>query len=156
MKNLFIALAASLALAAPAQAAASDPLMVPIHQFMDGFNTGNEKSALAAFAPAVSIIDDIPPHVWTGPDAMTAWVKDLTAAESKAKITGGKVTIGIPTREISDGSRAYVVVPTVYHFLDHGKPMHDAATMTFALQKISGKWLIAGWSWNGSVPKPGK
>ena len=38
----------------------------PIHQFVDGFNSGNEKSALAAFVTAgVAIIDDGPPYVWT-------------------------------------------------------------------------------------------
>jgi hypothetical protein len=157
LNRLLFALVAPFAFVAPAVAAPSDPLMVPIHQFVDGFNDGNVKNALAAFAAAgVAIIDDVSPHVWTGPKAMATWVKDLTAAESKAGITGGTVTLGNPTRELSEGARAYVVVPSIYHFSQHGKPLHEAAHVAFALQKVAGTWLIAGWTWAGSTPQQGK
>jgi hypothetical protein len=157
LKCLLFALVASFAFVTPAVAAPSDPLMVPIHQFVDGFNDGHVKHALEAFAgPGVAIIDDVPPHVWTGPRAMATWMKDITAAQSKAGITGATLTLENPTRELSEGARAYVVVPSIYHFSLHGKPQHETSHVTFALQKVAGAWLIAGWTWAGSTPQEGK
>jgi hypothetical protein len=34
--------------------------------------------------------------------------------------------------------------------------MQEPAQMTFALQKVSGKWLITGWTWVGTTPQPRK
>jgi hypothetical protein len=36
--------------------------MVPVHQFLDGFNKGDMKTAAAACACPVFIIDEVPPH----------------------------------------------------------------------------------------------
>ena len=45
-------------------------VMAPVHQFIDGFNKGDTKAAIAACSDAVSIIDDLPPHEWHGSGAM--------------------------------------------------------------------------------------
>lgn len=157
VKICFLLIAMALAVGSPVGASpAADPLMAPVHQFINGFNAGDVKRAMATFAPSVAIVDDVAPFQWSGPKAMATWVNDLTASESKAGITDGKVTVGAPLREVTDGARAYVVVPTVYHFKEHGRPMHDTARMALVLRKIGGSWLIVAWTWAGATPRPGK
>lgn len=158
MKTLLLAFVASVLLAVPAGAAAADDqLMAPVHQFIDGFNKGDNKAAKASFVTTgLAIIDDVPPHVWTGTNALEAWIKALTAADRKEGNTDQSVTVGKPTREISDGARGYLVLPAVYRYKQHGKVLHEPAQMTFALQKVAGSWLITGWTWSGTTPQRGK
>ncbi len=157
MKAYFLLIAIAFAFGSPAKASpAADPLMATVHQFIDGFNAGDIKRAMAAFAPSVAIVDDPPPFQWSGPKAMATWVNDLTAFEKKAGITNGRATFGAPLREVTEGARAYVVVPTVYHFKQHGRPMADTARMALVLEKIRGSWLIVAWTWAGATPQPDK
>ncbi len=67
MRTLSVAVAL-LVFASQLPAAASDEtdVMVPIHQFVDGFNKGDAKTALAACDEQTSIIDEFPPHEWRG------------------------------------------------------------------------------------------
>ncbi|MDQ3175311.1 MAG: hypothetical protein M3Q91_16640 [Acidobacteriota bacterium] len=62
MHKIFIALAVA-GLAAGPTAAFDEKadVMVPVHQFVDGFNKGNTKTAAAASADQTSIIDEFPP-----------------------------------------------------------------------------------------------
>lgn len=157
MKRRLVFILALFALAGTQQApAAPDPVMAPINQIMNAFNAGDVKAVLAACDPAgISVIDDVPPFTWNGRAAMPTWLKDLSASESKAGITGGKVSFGAAIYRIANGSQAYVVLPTVYHFRQHGKPMHDSARMAFALRKSGNRWLISSWAWAGSTPVAG-
>jgi hypothetical protein len=158
MRTLLSAFVASALLAAPTGAATSDdPLMAPVHQFIDGFNKGDTKAVNASFVTTgLAIIDDVPPHVWTGTNALQAWIKDLSATDKKEGNTDQSVTVGNPTREISNGARGYLILPVVYHYKQRGTAMHEPAQMAFALQMVAGKWLITGWTWVGTKPQPGK
>ena len=132
---------------------AESPLMAPIHQFIDNFNKGDQKAAAAAFVPTgLAIIDEVPPHVWTGATALEDWAKDLGAHDKLVGVTGDSVTLGAATREISSGERGYVVVPVVYRYKEHGVAMREPAQMTYALQKGASGWLITGWTWVGTKP----
>ena len=150
MNKILAALAiASLALAAaPALASERTDVMVPVHQFIDGFNKGDTKMALAACAEQGSIIDDFPLHEWHGAGACSYWANDFDADARKNGITDGLVTIGKPRRVDIAADRAYVVVPAIYAYKMHGKPVKETgATMTLALQKGGAGWRIAGWAW---------
>ena len=152
MKNMIFGAMVSIGLAAGA-AEAETPLMAPVHQFIDSFNKGNQKAAAAAFAPtSLAIIDEVAPHVWIGPTALSDWARDLVANDQGLGFTGEAVALGAPTREVVSGDRGYVVVPVVYTYKEHGVAMREAAQMTYALQKGSGGWLIAGWTWVGTTP----
>lgn len=62
MHKIFIALAvAGLATGPTAAFDEKADVMVPVHQFVDGFNKGNTKTAAAASADQTSIIDEFPP-----------------------------------------------------------------------------------------------
>ena len=129
--------------------------MAPIHLFIDSFDKGDMKAAAAAFSPAgVNIIDDVPPHVWTGPNAFEAWSKALAASDQAEGNTDGAVTIGKPTREVVGGDTGYVVLPAVYTYKAKGVAVREAAQMVYALQKGTSGWQITGFSWVGTTPKP--
>jgi hypothetical protein len=131
-------------------AAASDQtdVMVPIHQFVDGFNKGDAKSALAACADQVSIIDEFPPHEWHGAGACTAWMEDYETYAKTNGVTDGVVTLGQPWHIDVTGARAYVVAPATFSSKHNGKPSTETgAAFIFALQKGATGWRITGWAW---------
>src|ERR1700730_3346570 len=129
--------------------AASDQtaVMAKVHQFVDGCNKGDTKSALAACASPASIIDEFPPHEWHGPTACADWSNAYDANAKKEGITDGIVTLGAPWHVDVTGDRGYVVVPVKYAYKQHGKPVIEPASVfTVALKKVAGGWRITGWA----------
>jgi ketosteroid isomerase-like protein len=123
-------------------------VLAPVHQFIDGFNKGDTKAALAACADETSILDDFPPHEWHGAGACAKWASDFDADAKMKGITDGVVTLGKPSHVDITGDRAYVVVPTSYTFKQKGKPVNEVGSiMTLTLKKSSSGWRINGWSW---------
>jgi ketosteroid isomerase-like protein len=140
-----------------ASASAADPeVMAPIQKFLDSFNKGDIAGAAATHSATadLTIVDEVPPHLWNGPQAVQAWSADLDADAKKNGITEPSATIGSPTRVESDGQKAYVVVPAVYSFKQNGKAMSEKAQMTFVLKKGASGWLIHAWTWTGPKPNP--
>ena len=155
MRRILIALTLSAALQAAA-AAQQKPVspektaaMAPVHQFVDGFNKGDTKSALAACADQTNIIDEFPPHEWHGAGACAQWANDFEADEKKNGVTDGRVTLGTPRHVDITGDRAYIVVPSSYSYKKNGKPMKETgSTFTFVLQKGAAGWRIIAWTWS--------
>ncbi|MGA8576824.1 MAG: nuclear transport factor 2 family protein [Candidatus Cybelea sp.] len=124
-------------------------VMATVHQFIDGLNRGDSKTALAACATQASIIDEFPPHEWHGPAACADWAAAYAAEAKKDGITDGIVTLGQPWYLAVTGDRAYVVVPATYAYEEHGKPVTERDSIfTVALRKSSMGWRITGWAWS--------
>jgi ketosteroid isomerase-like protein len=154
---LAISAGAALALAAGQAALAAPPADGPVaavHQFIDGFNKGDLTAAQAAHMPDAVIIDEVPPHIWRGPNAVQAWAGDLDKAAKAAGDTDQKVTLGAPIRSEVNGDTAYVVVPATYSYKQKGKPTVERAQMTVALRKDGDAWKITGWGWAGAPARP--
>jgi ketosteroid isomerase-like protein len=149
MNPLLIALAAILLSQTPAPAPQNVAVMAPLHQFIDGFNKGDTKSALGACAEQTSIIDEFPPHEWHGAGACAKWAADYDADEKKNGVTEGVVTL-TGTRHLAvTGDRAYVVALVNYAYKLKGKPMKETgSTLTVALQKTAGGWRMTAWTWS--------
>jgi len=123
-------------------------VMVPVHQFVDGFNKGDVKSAVAACADQTSIIDEFPPHEWHGAGACQKWANDYEADARKNGVTDGIVTLARPRHVDVAGDYAYVVVPASYKYKEKGKPVEEAtSTLTIALQRAGAGWRITAWTW---------
>src|SRR5438045_9320313 len=92
MIKLFLAvLAGALVLPALLMAATGD-VTAPIHQFIDGFNTGDTKSAYAAYATGdIVIVDEFPPHRWVGPQAAHEWAADYDKHAQATGVSDGTV-----------------------------------------------------------------
>ncbi|HSE12408.1 MAG TPA: nuclear transport factor 2 family protein [Rudaea sp.] len=148
MYKLLITAALAMFAASPAVATEQTDVMVPVHQFVDGFNKGDVNSALATCAEQTSIIDEFPPHEWHGAGACAKWADDYDANAKKEGITDGVVTLGKPRHVDVSGDRAYVVVPASYTFKQKGKAKKEThAVMALSLQKVAAGWRITGWSW---------
>lgn len=135
----------------------ADPqLMAPIQKFMDSFNKGDVAGAAATHASTadLTIVDEVPPFVWRGAQAFTAWSAALDADAKKNGITEPMVSIAPATRVETSGDVAYVIVPATYSFKKGGAAMREAAQMTFVMKKAGGAWLIHGWTWTGPRPAP--
>jgi ketosteroid isomerase-like protein len=147
MRRSIVALALA---AAAGSAAASDKtdVMATVNQFIDGFNKGDVKSALAACASPASIVDEFPPYAWQGPTACADWAGDFEANAKKDQITDSVVTLAKPKHVVVAADRAYVVVKADYDYKLKGKRVSQkGATMTLALQKSAAGWRITGWAW---------
>ena len=156
MRYLTVGALLCLGMGASASAATPDAqLMAPIQKFIDSFNKGDVAGAAATHAATadLSILDEVSPHLWHGPDAFKAWSTALEADSQKRVITDPVVKISAPTRVEASGDAAYVVVPAVYTFKEGGVAMREAAQMTVVLKKDAGGWLIHGWTWTGPKPR---
>ena len=108
MKSAILGIVCVAALSAsPAMAAANAALEAPIHQFIDDFNKGDAAGAAATHLPSVSIIDEVPPHLWVGPKAFETWAADLASNDKAKGISKETVTLGAVKREVVEGKTAY-------------------------------------------------
>ncbi len=148
MHKLVIAFVVAALVAGLAAASDTTDVMVPVHQFVDGFNKGDIKTALAVCADEVHIIDEFAPYEWHGAGACSTWAQAYDADVKKNGITDGIVTLGKPRHVDVTGDHAYVVVPANYTFKQNGKPMKETgSTLTVGLQKSAAGWRITAWSW---------
>ena len=146
-KPLILLALAALTAAQPTGAQQKD-VMIPVHQFVDGFNKGDVKTMVAACADQTSIIDEFPPHEWHGAGACAQWASDFDADAKKNGITDGVVTLGTARHVDVTGDRAYLVIPANYKYKQKGKALEEVgSTITLALQRGAAGWRVTGWSW---------
>ncbi len=156
MKTMMVAAGAMVLGTAGAAAAATPAVEVPIRTFIDSFNKGDAAAAAATHEAGATIIDEVPPFLWTGAKSFATWAADLAANDKAAGITAEQVAIKPATRTVMAGDRAYVIVPAVYSFTRNGVAMREPAQFAFAMHKTGKTWKIAGWTWTGPDPKPAK
>ena len=157
MKSAVLALLASALFAPAALAAAPSDVTVPIRQFIEGFNNGDLKSAYASLATGdITIVDEFAPHLWTGSQAAQQWVADYDTHAKATGVSDGMVQYGAPTRNEIQDDLAYVIVPTVYLYKEHGQHMAEEGQLTFVLHAEAGAWKIRSWIWSGVKPHPAK
>ena len=145
MHKLVIALAISLVLVGRVATASEETeVMVPVQQFIEGFNKGDTKMAEAACAEEALIIDDFPPHVWHG---AANWFKDYAAYVKANGMSEGVVTLDKPKHVDVTGADAYVVAPTSFRFKKQGEVVNVTGVMTLVLHKGAKGWQITAWSW---------
>jgi hypothetical protein len=150
-------LLASLVVTDAALAATTAELTAPIHQFIDGFNTGDVKSAYSSYASGdITIIDEFAPHRWTGPKAPQEWAAEYDKHARATGVSEGLVKYSDPSRTEVEGNAAYVIVPTVYLYKEHGQSTAEEGQMTFVLARVNGAWKIKSWTWSGVPPHPAK
>jgi ketosteroid isomerase-like protein len=153
-KAALLAALAIVSLAGPARASDEADAVAPIKQFIDGFNKGDAKTALAACASPAVVIDEFAPFLWQGANACADWANDFDADAKKNGITDGFVKLSKPRHVYVSGDRAYVVVPTAYDYKRNGKKVSQTgAVMAVTLQKGAAGWKITGWSWATGTAK---
>ena len=152
MYRMAIALCVAVLAAGPAAASDETDVMTVVHQWVEGINKGDMKSALAPCADEVAIIDGFSPYEWHGPGACGKWGSAYDAWVAKDGVTNATMTPGKARHVDVEGAHAYVVLPVSYAFKEHGKPMKQTGTLlTMSLAKGSSGWRIAGWSWADGI-----
>jgi hypothetical protein len=112
-RKAIFALLAGVLLAPCGMWAAAPDVTAPIHQFIDGFNTGDTKSAYAVYAAGhVAIVGEFAPHRWVGRHAPQQWAADYDRHANATGVSDGIVKYDAPTRTEIEGDAAYVVAPT--------------------------------------------
>ena len=147
MHKSFIALAASVLLAGTAVAGDKTDVMVVLHQWVHAFNQGDMTAMAATCADQASIIDDFPPHVWTGAGACAGWATDFQAFVKSREITDPAVSLGKAWHIDVTADFAYVVAPTIFSFKHKGKAVTENGILTAVLQKGAPGWRMIGWAW---------
>jgi hypothetical protein len=151
-RRIYLAIVAVASFCSAATPPADSPI-APVKAFLEGFNRGDINAVSAAQrGTTLAIMDEVPPHLWLGARAVDAWMSSLNAYDKAHGRTDGAVTMSAPQVTTVEGASAYVVAPAVYTFKEKGRPMREAATMTFALHHAASGWKITGWTWNGTVP----
>jgi ketosteroid isomerase-like protein len=153
MKLASFALLASILIAPAVRAATPADVAAPLHKFIDAFNAGDTKTAFALYATGnITVVDEYAPYSWVGPHAGQDWAASYDKHAAATGVTDGKVTYGKTTRTVIEGDLAYVVIPTVYLYKEHGKPMQEEGQITAVLHSEAGGWKIRSWTWTGVNP----
>jgi hypothetical protein len=121
--------------------------MVAVREFVEGFNADDAVRMQAAGTDETSIIDDVPPHEWSGSGATTRWYLDMSGMASGYGMSAWSVTPDEPREVTVSGSRAYVVVPVGVRWLQEGKPVDRTGFLTAALREEGGLWRISAFAW---------
>lgn len=147
MKYLLAPLAACVLFVAPVASAKDAAVEAPIKAMMAGFNKGDIAAVKALHVAAPTIVDEIAPFRWSGPNAFDSWLGDLGKSEAAEGKTAGVVWFGAPVREEVVGDHAYVVTPCSYTYTQKGKRFRESGMATFVLVKIGAEWKIESWTW---------
>ena len=134
-----------LASGAAAQSRPADPnagIYAPIRQFIAALNAADARGAIGAFAASPSLTDDIPPHYWSGPTAVTDWFSD-------AHLSPGVVTVYLARPVFTDvtGDRGYASFPANYTVVDKGRALPASGMFIFSLGKQADGWKILSFAW---------
>ena len=147
MYRIFTAVTAGILLAGPAAAGDKTDVMSVVRHWVAAFNKGDMQSMAATCTDQASIIDDFPPHVWTGAGACAKWGSDFQEFVKANGVSAPAVTVGKPWHIDITADLAYVVAPTNFSFSQKGKPVQQGGVVTIALQKGSAGWQVIGWAW---------
>jgi len=147
MRVILAALLASVTLISPALASDRTDVLEKVKQSMDAYNANDGAAMAAIFLPSSVIVDDVAPFRFEGPSALSNWVDASKAEAQKDDITEQSEKALDPTEVIVDEQHAYVSLPAIYYFKQHGKPAQQDCINTIALEKIGGTWYVSNWSW---------
>ncbi len=150
----WMTLALGMTSCAASAAPSSDELMAAPRAFIANLDAGKIDAAAATMTADATMIDEFPPHAWSGPVAFKRWLSDYAASNAAAHVTNGKVKLGDPIVAQATGDVAYVVAAASETYKEGGVRMAETARMVFALRREDGAWKIAAWAWAGRKPHP--
>jgi ketosteroid isomerase-like protein len=125
-----------------------------INRFVNAVNQGNHEAALEHFTPDATIIEDIPPYRWQGPQAGSQWMAAMGENAARSGITGIAMQLADATRVEVDADSAYAVYSAVLTLSGNTLQLQSGGCLTFTLQRAGAGWLINALAWGGSAPHP--
>ncbi len=143
---ILTAIAFGHAYAAPA-ASNERALLVPIDRLVLAIDAGSAGGIAAAYVAAPTIVDEFAPFHWSRDGAARQWFRDFSTVARSASLTHIRVVRHAPTYVSFAGPRAWLVIPTDYHYDAAGKPQTESAAWTFVLLRERGSWRIEASTW---------
>ncbi len=139
-----MAVAITIAAAAPALAAETDPaILATIDAAIGAINSGSAADLQAVFTKSpAAIVDDFAPFAWSGKSAIATYAHDLQAVLTQYKITDWRFQRQTPRYLFATDTRAEAIIPASFPFMLGGKPQSVSADWVFVLDKQDGKWKI--------------
>lgn len=153
---LIIGLTSALLPIGPALATPAGDATAFVTSIIDKFNKGDANGFVNAHENNAVIIDEFGAHIWNGTGTARQWLSDFMSMSKAEGISGGHMDYGKPLRADSDGKTAYIVLPTKYSYVQKGVKMSETSSLTFVVRLDGSDWKIAGWSFAGEPPQPGK
>jgi ketosteroid isomerase-like protein len=149
----FAAVAALLVVAGtPAFAGPAEDATSAVTAWIDKFNAGDIPAFLSGHEDSAIIIDEFAPYAWSGSGSAQHWLDAYMKDSAARGVSAGHMDYGKPLQASSDGTGAYIVLPTTYRFQQGGKKMAGKGSMTFVLHKAGDSWKIASWTYSGAAP----
>jgi hypothetical protein len=110
--------------------------------------TGADEGLKDIFAAEdVVIVENFPPFLITGPDAVARWLVGFRAHAERSGLSELKHRFGEPQDFARDGERAFFVLPTTWHGKAHGQPFTETGGWAFVLDQVEARWRIRSYAW---------
>ncbi len=139
----------SLALTAPPSEASKEPdpeMLAAAERVAKFIETGDASWLEQTFAVGdVTIVENFPPHLFGGPDAVAAWSKAMR--EHLNGVSGLRHTFGRPQDFSRTGDDVFFSLPTTWRGAAHGKAFVERGGWAFVLSRQEGKWRVRGYGW---------
>lgn len=137
-----------LATGAPAAGASEqDDVLSALQAVAGAWNQGHMPAA-SNFEPSLTVVDNTPPYLFQGPDAVADWIKAYRDRQPKGT-EDSKTSLHFLNPETVEitGARAYVAIPADWQVELHGKTDVSHGIITAVLRRAGKHWRIATWVW---------
>src|SRR5262245_40236286 len=116
MRNFIPLCFCVLLMASPVMASDQGDVVMRIQQTIDAWQRGDIDGVAAIMAPEPALVDNVPPYLFKGPNALADYIKVNAADNQKDGITDQSIALETAREVKVDGPNAYVVVPAEYRF----------------------------------------
>jgi len=134
-------------------AAPIDDAKATVQRFVDGMNAGDFK-ALSLCAPSATVVDDIPPYVWSGAGACGRWVNDVIANMRDLGTTTITATFDKATTADIHDKTAYLVFPAKFAMTIKGAQVTKTGVITFIMDQGGDGWKFTHFIWGRTTQTP--
>jgi hypothetical protein len=93
----------------------------------------------------VTIVENFPPYVFAGPDAVARWTVEMRA--HLEGITGLRHVFDEVHDFSQTGDEAYFALRTRWSGVNRGKPFEETGGWAIVLTRRSGEWRVRGYGW---------
>ena len=124
--------------------------MAAVRSFVAAFNNDDVDLVQAACEDETLIVDDFPPHTWSGSRAATRWYQDMVRMADQFGMSEPSVRLTGPGKVTSADGSAYLVVPVDVRWVEAGTPAQRAGYMTMAAKNGVEGWRLSAcaWTWH--------
>jgi len=129
-----------------------DAIARVVEILVDAVNNGEFGKVIAAFSAAPTIVEDIAPFIWQGPDSPSAWLAAMGANAAQLEVRAIVMKLGAPLNIKIAGEVAYAVFPGSLSLAKANGELFANGILTFTLQKGGESWLIETLVWSGPEP----